>query len=116
LFGIVGQAVYRENDADAPTAYGSIAKEGVRSVGNLFSYFRQFLRGYVVYVYNAQRSLALDMGLLLAARKSDGNGKARTWALFAGSCRQASLLMVVTVFLCMVAYGRVVLNLIDYTL
>lgn len=76
LFGIVGQAVYRENDADAPAAYDSIAKESVRTAGNLFSYFRQFLRGYVVYVYNAQRSPALDMGLLLAARKSDGNGKA----------------------------------------
>lgn len=77
------------------------------------SFFR--VRPYVVYVDNAQRSPALDMGLLLVARKSDGNGKARTWALFVGSCRQASLLMV-TVFLCMVAYGRVVLNLIDYTL
>ena len=76
LFGIVGQALYRKNDADAPAAYGSIAKESVRTAGNLFSYFRQFLRGYVVYVYNAQRSPALDMGLLLAARKSDGNGKA----------------------------------------
>ena len=56
------------------------------------------------------------MGLLLSARKSDGNGKARTWALFAGSCRQASLLMVVTVCLCVVVYGRIVLNQIDYTL
>ena len=35
LFGIVGQAVYRKNDADAPAAYGSIAKKGVRTAGNL---------------------------------------------------------------------------------